>query len=368
MTGIVIQTLGQAYWKHFPIALPPAGTFAGQVVVVTGGTSGLGLAAAAHFLDLGADEVVITSRDAGRAQRALAALEKRPRPGPSAAANGNSSEGGGGGKVRVVDLDMGRYASVAAFAHEVAELRRGRGGVDYVVLNAGVAGTDFALAAEGWEQNIQVNALSTALLAALLVPRMKAERRHRAAPAHLAIVTSGRHLEPDVQQWESWIAGKEGGILRHLNRPENWPSADAMYAATKLMVHLAVEELAKMALGPDGRPEVIVNTTCPGIVKSDLLRHYVDKGRLLAIGVSVFTRLFAKSTSDGARTYVAVGLTKESEHGKFIRFYGSEAEYQRQAKAILGSKAGRRVQAQVWSEMTADFVAKVPEAMETLAS
>ncbi|XXG97168.1 hypothetical protein Hte_003463 [Hypoxylon texense] len=348
------KLLYQAYMKWHPIPLPPADAFKDQAVLVTGGTSGLGLAAAVHFVNLGASEVIITSRDSSRAKAALATIERET--------GGRSKD-----RVRVMDLDMSRYASVVSFAQEVKKVRQGRGGLDCVILNAGVAGVDFKLVDEGWEQNIQVNALSTALLGLLLLPWMKAERVHRSTLAHLAVVSSSRHLEPDIQQWKEWAAAS-GGVLKHFNKPENWPGPNGIYAVTKLMAQYAVDELVELALGPDRRPEVIVNAMCPGVVKSDLPRHYAGKGVGFTIGIAVFTGLFAKSPSNGARTYLAACLTEESEHGKFIRFYGSEAEYQKQAGAVRTSEAGRKMQAQVLSEMRADFAAKVPDASGLLGS
>lgn len=131
------KLLYQAYMKWFPIPLPPANAFAHQVAVVTGGTSGLGLAAAVHFINLGAAEVIITSRDSSRAKTALAEIERE---------TGGRSKG----RVRVMDLDMNRYASVVAFARELRKVRQGQGGVDYVVLSAGLAGVEFQVVDEGW--------------------------------------------------------------------------------------------------------------------------------------------------------------------------------------------------------------------------
>ncbi|KAK7753851.1 hypothetical protein SLS62_004217 [Diatrype stigma] len=292
--------LGQMRLKWNPIPLPPAGAYEGQTVLVTGGTSGLGLAAAAHFVELGAREVIITSRSAARADDALRALERQ-------------TSGRSRGIVRVEALDMASYESVVALAARVRRVAAGRGGIDYVVLNAGTFGVDYTAAGEGWEQNLQVNVLSTVLLG-LLLPWMKEERANRAAPAHLGIVGSGQHVDPDIGTWATWATAAEGGVLRHLNRPENFPGPTRMYAATKLMVTYAAAELAGRARGPDGRPQVIVNTMCPGVVKTDLARHFAEKYAGFVVVTAVFQGLFGKSAADGARTYVAAGLTEEDEH------------------------------------------------------
>ena len=129
--------LSQMYMKYVNIPLPPAGTFKGQAVLITGGNSGLGLAAAAHFVNLGAQEVIITSRNAARASGALSTLVRETQ--------GRSKD-----VVRVETLDMTSYASVAALSAEIKKVRAGRGGIDYMILNAGTYGVDFTMAGEGW--------------------------------------------------------------------------------------------------------------------------------------------------------------------------------------------------------------------------
>ncbi|KAI1210315.1 NAD(P)-binding protein [Annulohypoxylon truncatum] len=351
MAFSIQKLLIQAYMKWFPIPLPPPDSFKDQTVLVTGGTSGLGLAAAVHFVNLGAAEVIITSRNSARSKTALATIERE---------TGGRSKG----RVRVMDLDMSRYASVVAFAEEVKKINRGKGGIDTVVLNAGLSTVEPTRGEEGWDQNIQVNTLSTVLLALLLLPWMKAERANRSAPAHLAVVGSGRHLEPNIQEWKEWAS--ETSLLEHFSKPENWPGSSMMYATTKLMAQYAVNELVKMALGPDGHPEVIINTMCPGLVASDLSRDLNKMGIVVALIAPIFLGIFAKSPSNGARTYMAACLTTESEHGKFIKFYSSDADYQEKADVVITGEDGREMQALVWSEMKAEFTAKVPETREIL--
>lgn len=123
--------------KWFPIPLPPPGSFSGKTAVVTGGTGGLGLAAAAHLINLGASEVIISSRDPSRSQKALDELRK-------------ITQGRSEGKIRVLSLDMEEYTSVVGFANEIKDVKKGKGGIDIVILNAGIIGVDPKLTANGW--------------------------------------------------------------------------------------------------------------------------------------------------------------------------------------------------------------------------
>jgi NAD(P)-dependent dehydrogenase (short-subunit alcohol dehydrogenase family) len=93
------------------------GRFADKIVLVTGGTSGMGLAAARRFLAEGA-QVVITGRDKSRLDDALEAL-------------------GGGDRVLAVPGDVARLADLDALTDTV-RARHGR--LDVVFANAGVAG------------------------------------------------------------------------------------------------------------------------------------------------------------------------------------------------------------------------------------
>ncbi len=149
---------------------------------------------------------------------------------------------------------MNALSSTKSFASQV---KKEFNEIDIVLLNAGIFNRHWKLGEEGFEESIQVNVLSTALLALLLLPWMK-EAGH--GKAHLGFVTSGMHRSVGIDSWP-----KEG-VLEWLSKEENWPSN--MYATSKLLEQYVANEIAKLGVGSDGSPEVIVNPMCPGKVFS----------------------------------------------------------------------------------------------------
>jgi NAD(P)-dependent dehydrogenase (short-subunit alcohol dehydrogenase family) len=128
-------------------------TLAGKVILVTGGTSGIGEACSRHFAELGA-RVVIASNQEDRG----AALEKELRE--------------AGREACFFSADVSREASVAAMVSQALE-RYGR--IDGVHCNAGVWGqgkvTEFDDAA--WDKIMGVNVKSVFWTAKHVMPVME---------------------------------------------------------------------------------------------------------------------------------------------------------------------------------------------------
>jgi NAD(P)-dependent dehydrogenase (short-subunit alcohol dehydrogenase family) len=230
---------GIIYRNKFALpSLPPPGTFKGQTILITGASGGLGLATAVHFVNLGASSVIITARSNAKGEVAKAAIEAQ-------------TSTVGKDIVKVMELDMSTLSYTKDFADRVKrEVKK----IDYVLLNAGVLNKDFKEGMEGFEETIQVNVLCTALLGLLLLPWMK---EVGGGKAHLGFVTSGTHRSVEIATWP-----KED-VLGYLSKSENWPKG-GMYGPSKLLEQYVVNEIAKLAVGSDGKPQVIVNPMCPG--------------------------------------------------------------------------------------------------------
>lgn len=142
---------------------------AGKSVLVTGATSGLGLAAATGFARLGAS-VTLLARDLQRGQDARSVVAERT--------GGQSPE-----HVTVEKCDLSDLGSIRRFAHRFSE-RAER--LDVMVHNAGVMTQERQLSVDGLELTFATNVLGPFLLTHLLLDLLK-----RSAPARVISVSSG---------------------------------------------------------------------------------------------------------------------------------------------------------------------------------
>jgi hypothetical protein len=108
------------------------------------------------------------------------------------------------------------------------------------------------------EKTIQINTIGTTLIGLLLLGWMRGGRDHRPSPAHLVFLSSREHLYPDLDELVRW-SQREDGILRQVCSKDNWPGswwdAEPNYAISKLLVMYTIEEISRLARGPDGEYE-----------------------------------------------------------------------------------------------------------------
>ena len=138
----------------------------GATAVITGATSGIGLAAARQMAALGA-RVVLVGRNQEKLDEAVAGVSE----------------------VSTVDGATAYRADLSSLeqVHRLAdELLAGERRIDVLVNNASVLAPERSTSADGFELTLATNLLSTFLLTNLLIPRMV-----ESAPARIITVSSG---------------------------------------------------------------------------------------------------------------------------------------------------------------------------------
>jgi len=235
----------------------------------------------------------------------------------------------GAERILVWKLDMADYNSVKSFGRKVVnDLQR----VDAVLANAGISTNQFALA-EGFEQTLTVNVVSTFLLSQLCLPALERTAKVNGSSTNLTIVGSNVHAFADPA---SITKLPQGQVLSSLS---NEKSADmaGRYFLSKLLVQLSAQELAARTQNSG----VIVNCPSPGWCKTPLFRQ--DDGG--AIGRNML-RLIGRTGEIGARTLVSAITAGPETHGQYL----SESQV-KNASVWIRSSEGQSVQKEFWSEL-----------------
>ncbi|KAL1644538.1 hypothetical protein SLS61_008806 [Didymella pomorum] len=307
---------------------PPQETtedYSGRVIIVTGATSGMGPEAVYKYAKLGASKVIIAARDLNKGESTKNELAKRL---------------GRDDQLEVWELDMMSYDSVCAFA----ELADGLGRLDIAILNAGIRRSSYHAGQQGWEEDLQVNTLSTVLLGVLLLPKLKQSKQHTGKTPILEFVNSGLHqsavVPPEVRQ--------QSNILEHYNKRENFKEG-SLYKFSKVFLMYAANKLASEISSAD----VIITSICPGVVRSDLGRDHYFPGVYVLAGLLVF--LFMKSPSQGADAILSGTTQGEAVHGRFWK----DDRIMPVPVAVAGSEM-KELGSRIWDEIVESLKNDVP--------
>ena len=278
-------------WRHVD---DPCADFAGRTVIVTGPSiGGLGFETALKIAMLGADKMILAARSKRSGEAAKKAIELKT---------------GRNNQVEVWQLDMDSYESIKTFANRVAALDN----LDVAILNAGVFMVDYRTSSYGWEETLQVNVLSSTLLALLLLPKL---RQSHLDPV-LEFVNSGRHRVVTANSLESRL--QSSNLLAAYNAADSF-SSNGQYAISKLLQMYVMQTLARW-MRPEGvaeaRPRVLVMAVCPGACRSQLSRGYEG------FWINILRRvifLVLRTQEQGARILVSGVLQGPEAHGQFFR-------------------------------------------------
>jgi len=241
------------------------GGMEGKVALITGGTSGIGKAAATALAAMGT-EVVVSGRDEERGEAALEEIRDQS----------------GSEKVSLVLGDLAVQAEVRGLAQEFRE-RHDR--LDVLVNNAGIIRSKRAETPDGIESTLAVNHLAPFLLTNLLLDLLK-----ESAPSRIITVSSEarRGAEIDFDDLQS----------------ERRYRAFRVYGMTKLANILFTYELAERLEGTG----VVANCLHPGSVNTNFASNNRGLGTLLFRAFKPFMR----TPEQGADTVVYLAVSPET--------------------------------------------------------
>jgi dehydrogenase/reductase SDR family protein 12 len=242
----------------------------GEVVLVTGATSGLGLAAAAGFARLGAC-VWLLARDPQRGEQARATVAQRS----------------GAAEVHVGLCDLSDLASVREFA---ASFRAQTPRLDVLVNNAGVLANERTLSTDGIELTFATNVVGPFLLTNLLIPLLE-----RSAPSRIVNVSSGGMYTQRIRVDDLQMSGA------------NYDGTTAYARAKRAQVILT--ELWAERLKGSG---VVVHAMHPGWADTPGIRASLPR-------FYTVTKPFLRTPEQGADTTLWLGAAPEpgQSSGKF---------------------------------------------------
>jgi len=178
-----------------------------RTIVITGGSSGIGLAAA-ELLAAAGDDLVLVGRDPGRLEAAVARVRAA----------------GGGKEPGRFRADFDRLADVRALAEH---LRTNYPAIDVLANNAGGIVLDYRRTPDGLESTIQSNHLAPFLLTHLLRDRLRGARVvNTASDAHRRAVPDPHDFTGDpgtYRGWPAYGAAKSANILFAAEAARRWP-------------------------------------------------------------------------------------------------------------------------------------------------
>src|SRR5438477_8645654 len=275
---------------------------AGKIVLITGGTGGIGKATAIGLATLGA-RVGITGRDLARAEQAAADIR---------ATSGNTA-------IDAFAADMSSQAEVRRLALAVLDAYPR---LDVLVNNVGGFWAHRHPTADGLERTFALNHLAPFLLTNLLLDRLKAS-----APARVVTVSSGAqsmgHLDFDDLQGEQKYSGQHA------------------YNASKLANVMFTYELARRLQGSG----VTATVLHPGVVRTSFGGE--DQAAFFTI-LSPLIRPFLKTTAQGAATSIYLASSPQVEGVTGVYYSNSKP------KKSSPSSYDTRVAGRLW-QVSADL-------------
>lgn len=292
------------YQKNTNVVCKSKKRFDGKTVLVTGGTTGMGLEIAGDFAHRGAKVIIACPyEEEGQHGRKLIVRS-----------SGNDN-------VIFKILDLASLKSIRKFAAEIIETEDR---LDILINNAGVGLPGDFQTSDGMNFTMQVNYFGTFLLTMLLLPLLR---------------KTGEQLEPSRIINTSSVMHKVGRIdIENMNKTGYW-NRWQLYGNSKLCLTMFARELTKMLKSSGSN--VIINVVDPGAVGT---RIFDSSGRSIGSFLSFLFMILFKHPWEGAQT--ALYAATSNRVAKMSGEYFKNCELSRASDKAYDDK----VSAMVWDE------------------
>ncbi|KAJ7450968.1 hypothetical protein B0H11DRAFT_2161807 [Mycena galericulata] len=311
-----------------------------KTVIVLGGNAGIGFEAAKHFAAMNPGRLILACRSQSKGQAAVEKLK---------AATGYAT-------AELWIIDLANFESVKQFANK---FEQDVGRLDILVENAAVANFKFESTTDGWETSLQVNHLSTSLLALLLLPSMVNTAVRYGTLPRLVVVSSGAHYWHAVDK----PLRDDPEIVKTMGGAEYCTTPEGMagrYPITKLLNIFFVRALnARLS----SSTPLIVNTVSPGYCYSELRRNFTG---MMAIVDFLMEICLALPAEVGGRRLVHAALG-QADHPDSLRGEYIEGFRVVEVSDFILSPEGAKTQDLVWED-TLDILSKVDPRVKGIVS
>lgn len=331
-------------WSGIP--RPSDQRFDGLIILITGASGGLGLEAAKKLAAAGTSKLIITTRDPKKGQATKAVIETHlRRHGYQEPSN-----------IVPLELEMSDPASLQSF---ITSLRQETKHLDHAILSAGLMTAEHKVLPTGYETSIQVNAISTALLALYILPFLNASpltsETNIALRPHLSFTSSYAAFMFDPSK-TPFLQTTPTPLLA-LSAAEKFPGLSLFgmadqYGRSKLMLEYLARQIAKLTYVSDAenpsRPRIMVNSFDPGPTQSDIFSKH---SATLVEGLFLYCfNLIAKPTEQGANAYITAIGQGEQTRGQM---WMNDEIVGREKLSNIYSEEGKTLGEKVWGEFLA---------------
>jgi len=278
----------------------PTVSFKDKTILVTGafGANSLGHHAAIKYAALGANPLILAVRTQQKGEQAKASIIRETNCSPD---------------IFIIEtVDLSNFASVVNFANRIIKRVPS---LHVVQLAAGVATVSYAQSPEGYEMALQVDVLSTILLALLLLPKLReTAAKSPSSTPHLSFLNS---LATFMIADKDPMLPPQGGqtLTQHLNDEKAF-NAQHQYFLIKLATWYAIQGIVEIVDRENIKTpnsQVVINATCPGLCKTDMVR---DIPFVFKIMMNIKWHFLGRTAENGARTLVSATALGSESHGR----------------------------------------------------